>query len=101
MPDDHTEQAPRTLTSPALWALSILVGIVAGLGAVAFRSLIGLFHNLLFLGRLSTMYNANAHTAQSPWGPFVILVPVVGALGVTFLVKNFAPEAKGHGVPKS
>jgi CIC family chloride channel protein len=30
----------------------------------------------------------------------VILVPVVGALGVVFLVKNFAPEAKGHGVPE-
>jgi CIC family chloride channel protein len=27
-------------------------------------------------------------------------VPVVGALGVAFLVKNFAPEAKGHGVPE-
>ena len=36
----------------------------------------------------------------SPWGPFVILVPVVGAFGVVFLVKNFAPEAKGHGVPE-
>ncbi len=30
----------------------------------------------------------------------MILVPVVGALGVTFLVTNFAPEAKGHGVPE-
>ena len=30
----------------------------------------------------------------------VILVPVVGAFGVTFIVTNFAPEAKGHGVPE-
>lgn len=30
----------------------------------------------------------------------MILVPVVGAVGVAFLVKNFAPEAKGHGVPE-
>jgi len=30
----------------------------------------------------------------------VVLVPVVGASGVAFLVKNFAPEAKGHGVPE-
>ena len=27
-------------------------------------------------------------------------MPVAGALGVSFLVKNYAPEAKGHGVPE-
>ena len=30
----------------------------------------------------------------------MILVPVLGAVGVTFLVSHFAPEAKGHGVPE-
>ncbi|MGA7826636.1 MAG: chloride channel protein [Geobacteraceae bacterium] len=80
--------------------LSVLVGVIAGLGAVLFRGLIALFHNLFFLGTVSTVYNANIHTPASPWGPFVILVPVVGALGVVFLIKNFAPEAKGHGVPE-
>ena len=80
--------------------LSILGGIVAGLGAVFFRGLIGFVHNVFFLGRLSSAYNANAHTAAGPWGPFVILVPALGAVGVTFLVTRFAPEAKGHGVPE-
>jgi CIC family chloride channel protein len=74
-----------------LWALSLLVGIVAGLGAVAFRALIGIFHNLFFLGKFSAAYDANTHTPAGPWGPFVILVPVVGAFAVVFLVKNFAP----------
>jgi CIC family chloride channel protein len=37
---------------------------------------------------------------MAPWGALVILVPVVGAIGVTFIVKTFAPEAKGHGVPE-
>ncbi len=103
---DKTTSSPSEGTpastgiSPALWALSIPVGIIAGLGAVAFRALIGFFHNLLFLGRLSAAYDANAHTPPSPWGPLVILVPVLGAMGVAFLVKNFAPEAKGHGVPE-
>jgi len=54
----------------------------------------------LFLGKLSVVYDANVHTPSSPWGPFVVLVPVVGALGVTFLIQRFAPEAKGHGVPE-
>lgn len=85
-----------------LWfsLLSVLVGGVAGLGSVVFRGLIALFHNLLFLGKCSVAYDANLHTPPSPWGPLVILVPVVGALGVAFLVKNFAPEAKGNGVPE-
>ena len=80
--------------------LAILIGLVAGLGAVAFRGLIAVFHNLLFLGQFSFTYNANVHTPPSPWGFLVILVPVVGAAGVAFLVGKFAPEAKGHGVPE-
>jgi CIC family chloride channel protein len=80
--------------------LALVVGIVAGLGAVVFRGLIAGFHNALFLGRFSLEYDANVHTPLSPWGPLVVLVPVLGAVGVAFLVKNFAPEAKGHGVPE-
>ncbi len=80
--------------------LAILIGLVAGLGAVVFRSLIAAFHNLLFLGQFSFNYDANVHTPPSPWGFLVIFVPVVGAAGVAFLVGRFAPEAKGHGVPE-
>ena len=83
-----------------LWLAAIGVGIVAGLGAVAFRALIAFFHSLFFLAQFSISYDANAHTPPGPWGPFIILAPVVGALCVAVLVKNFAPEAKGHGVPE-
>jgi CIC family chloride channel protein len=57
-------------------------------------------HNLLFLGHWSFYYESSVFTPPSPWGPWVILVPVIGAVGVTFIVNNFAPEAKGHGVPE-
>src|SRR5579862_4712382 len=80
--------------------LALGLGIVTSLGAVVFRDLIGLIHNLLFTGHALIRYDANVFTAPAPWGPWVIMVPVLGAIGVTFLVNNFAPEAKGHGVPE-
>jgi len=90
----------QTIRQFPFYGLSILVGIIGGLGAVVFRALIAFFHNLLFLGKFSVIYDANQHTPASPWGWLVIFVPVIGAIAVVFLVKNFAPEAKGHGVPE-
>jgi chloride channel protein, CIC family len=80
--------------------LALALGIVSGLGAVLFRGLISFIHNILFLGQISFHYDANVFTPPSPWGTLVILVPVIGGLAVTFLVSNFAPEARGHGVPE-
>jgi CIC family chloride channel protein len=80
--------------------IAIFVGAVTGFGAIGFRGLIGFIHNLFFLGRISFFYDANTHTPASPWGVFIVLVPVVGALIVTLLVTKFAPEARGHGVPE-
>ena len=84
----------------SLSMLALVVGVVTGFGAVVFRDLIGLIHNVLFLGQFAVRYDANLFTPPSPWGAFIILVPVIGALVVTFLVSTFAPEARGHGVPE-
>ena len=91
----------KRLPGPLLFGiLSLVMGIIAGTGAVIFRGIIAFFHNLLFLGKFSLLYDANFHTPEGPWGALVILVPVLGALGVAFLVRNFAPEARGAGVPE-
>ena len=90
----------RRLGTLTLSILSVGLGVVAGIGAFAFRALIGLFHNLFFLGRLSWFYDSNQHTPPGPWGSWVALAPVIGAVVVVFLVKNLAPEARGHGVPE-
>jgi chloride channel protein, CIC family len=107
----HVEQFARLAKADAaehvrpmpllyLCLLALVVGIVTGLGAVVFRDLIGLVHNIMFLGSFSFAYDSSLFTPMAPWGAFVILVPVVGGLGVTFIVNNFAPEARGHGVPE-
>ena len=97
-PDEQLDAVPISLFRLSL--LAVAVGLITGFGAVAFRALIGFIHNVFFLGQFSFLYDANVHTPSSPWGVYVIFVPVLGGLVVTFLVKNFAPEARGHGVPE-
>jgi CIC family chloride channel protein len=90
----------RQLPLVQLSLLALGLGVITGIGAVLFRDLIGLIHNLFFTGHALIHYDANVFTAPAPWGMLVIVVPMLGGIGVTFLVTNFAPEAKGHGVPE-
>lgn len=90
----------RSLSSRGLIAVATVIGILAGFAAWGFRLLIGLFHNFAFFGIVSPFYDANVHTAASPWGWLVIFVPVLAGIIVVFLIENFAPEARGHGVPE-
>ena len=94
------EAAPRRLGLLPLSLLALVVGVITGIGAVVFRGLIGLVHNVFFLGHFSFAYDSSIFTPFNPWGPAIILVPVIGGIGVTWIVSNFAPEAKGHGVPE-
>ncbi|HEY8596494.1 MAG TPA: chloride channel protein [Devosiaceae bacterium] len=90
----------RTLSIPTLSVLAFLVGVVAAMGAALFRYMIAAVHNLFFLGKFSFFYDANQFDPPGPFGPFIILAPVIGGLVVVWLVQTFAPEAKGHGVPE-
>ncbi len=102
MQSTPTDSAARP-ASIGLFYLSLLalvIGCVTGFGAVFFRALIALIVNIGFNGKISIFYDANQFIAASPWGPWIILVPVLGGLVVVFLVENFAPEARGHGVPE-
>jgi chloride channel protein, CIC family len=90
----------RDLSLPMLVVLAFVVGVVAAIGAVVFRAMIAAVHNLFFLGTFSFVYDANFFGPGSPWGPLIVLAPVVGGLIVVWVVQTFAPEAKGHGVPE-
>jgi CIC family chloride channel protein len=84
----------------ALCLLALGIGLATGVGAVALRALIGLIHNLCYFGKVSIFYDANVLEAVSRFGDWIFLSPVLGGLLVVFIVNNFAPEAKGHGVPE-
>jgi chloride channel protein, CIC family len=84
-----------------LAALALLVGVGAGLGAIAFRYLI-LGFTALFTGHSDPSALGHFTNPHIPvLGPYVVLViPVIGGLLYGPLVYRFAPEARGHGVPE-
>ncbi len=90
----------RPVSLRMLSVFALLLGILTGIAAAGLRGLIALFHNVFFAGNLSFAYDANQFTSPAPWGVWIVLAPVIGGLIVVFLVRRYAPEAKGHGVPE-
>ncbi len=72
--------------------LAVVVGLLAGLGAVGFRYLIMEFERLFFDG------GASALGFMGPY--YLIIIPAVGGLFVGLITHFFAREVKGHGVPE-
>jgi hypothetical protein len=65
----------RRLGLTVLCLLAIGVGVITGLGAILFRGLIGLIHNVFHFGHLSLAYDVNVYSPPSPWIAGIILVP--------------------------
>ncbi len=88
-------------SSTGLVSMALGVGAATGLGAVAFRFLIG-WLTMLFTGHVDySVADHDPHPALPALGAyFLLLVPVVGGLVYGPLVERFAPEARGHGVPE-
>lgn len=76
-------------------ALGMLVGLIGGMGAVAFRYLIDFFQKLIYFSSDPLML-----VAPSLQWWHVVFGPVVGGAVVGPLVYFLAREAKGHGVPE-
>src|SRR5437763_3378336 len=83
--------------------LSVLVGIVAGLGAVAFSFLLDEVNDIVLVrGADYVMPSAgaegNGRIAKPPgrrW--FLLFAPAIGGLLTGVLIYSLAPEAEGHG----
>jgi chloride channel protein, CIC family len=84
-----------------MFAIAVLVGAGAGLGAVAFRYLIYFF---TWLATGHTQFGQAGYVGSShlPWLGlgFFVLIPAVGGLIYGPLIYRWAREARGHGVPE-
>lgn len=90
-----------------LLILAVLVGIVAGCGALAFYFATNSVEHLM-LGRVGQFHPPLEGTPESSFSQFIdglatpyrwclFLIPALGGLISGWLVYKFAPEAEGHG----
>jgi CIC family chloride channel protein len=75
-----------------LFALTLVLGVLCGLAAVAFHFAIGLGEQALFL-------RAMAAPGRS-WMFWTILCPTLGGLGGGIILQFFVPNARGSGIPQ-
>jgi H+/Cl- antiporter ClcA len=76
---------------------AVVIALGAGLLAEALSALIGLITSLSFHGHLSL---ADATPVGNHLGPWVIVVPVIGALIVGVMARYGSPAIRGHGIPE-
>jgi len=85
--------AKRSRTySPHLVVLSLLTGVIGGLGAIVFRWLIGVVQSFI-------AWVVPSHTV-SPSHLLIALAPAAGLVAVNLISHYLAREVKGHGVPQ-
>jgi chloride channel protein, CIC family len=81
-----------------LGGLCLLLAVAAGLVAQVLGALIELITNLAFYGRLSLQPVSPADNALGPW---VLVIPVLGALVVGVMARYGSKAIRGHGIPEA
>src|SRR6188474_642146 len=98
---DIAEDLGDFTASPRLLLIAVFaiaIGAISAYVALALLTLIGLFTNLFFFQRLSTaLVTPDRHSL----GPFVILVPVAGALVIGVMARYGSERIRGHGIPEA
>ena len=76
-------------------ALAVAVGLLAGVGSIALRWLIGVFQWIFFdLGGTAPLLGGWLGEART------VLAPALGMVLVSWIVRRWAREAQGHGIPE-
>ena len=88
-------------TRLGLFSIAAVVGVGAGLGAVAFRYLI-YFFTWLATGHVQFGQQGYVGSSHLPWLGlgFFVVIPVIGGIIYGPLIYRYAREARGHGVPE-
>ncbi|HWB81144.1 MAG TPA: chloride channel protein, partial [Nannocystaceae bacterium] len=91
---------PAVLDRRVVWlcALAMVLGLFAGLVAQLLGALIGFFTNLAFFGEASLAARSPADNTLGPW---VIAVPIVGAVIVGLMARYGSQAIRGHGIPEA
>ena len=104
---DHLERSVERLNLRRVGralVYSVLIGLVAGAGAIAFQLLSELGHHYLL--DMLAGYRPSGPAGETPlfehsatlFRPWMLpVVPALGGLACGLLVQRFAPEAAGHG----
>ena len=88
---------PDVKASAQLIGLAAGTGVVAAYCAIGFRLVIGFFQNALLFGRVAL---DSASPLEHTRGAWLIVIPPIALLVVSYVVHTFAGETKGHGVPE-
>lgn len=78
--------------------MALVIGIISTFIALLLLKLIGLCTNLFFYLRLNTELSS---PANSPFGVFIVLVPVIGGLIVGLMARYGSSKIRGHGIPEA
>ena len=106
LPEFFLSAQRRIRVQARLLGLAILVGVVAGLGAIVFYLATRIVEHYALGGIVGYQSMRPAGEAELTWLPvwgtafrpwLLLIVPTVGGLLSGFLVFTFAPEAEGHG----
>lgn len=78
-------------------SLAIIVGILSGYAAIAFRGMVGFFQNLILYDQISFDLVTPLQHVRGYW---MLLIPPLGLLVSSLLTRWLAREAEGHGIPE-
>lgn len=88
--------------------LGSVVGIISGLGAILFHSLLTIVKEYCMVHLMGLDVtkpggeSAIVHFIRGPFAPwFIVLLPALGGLLAGIIVYKFAPEAEGHGTDEA